>query len=441
MSRLTIRAGRGISRSSRLVACASALVLTAIGLTACSGGSSGGSETITVWQNGPLADAGYGYITQVGKLFEKAHPGVTVDFVIKPADNYFASLNTAYLSGNGPDVAQIYPGSYVASVQKNFADLNAYIPAAQRKTLPGIQYYSNGGDTAKGTYGLPSFDQFYNMWFNKALLAEAGISSPPSTFAEMASACTALRAKGITPYADGTPSFVSPGVGTTQDWSYLASAVYTTQQWDEILDGKIKYNSAPLVSQVASWAALFKAKCTSPNVTTEDGGAQFAAGKVAMMMNYSGLYPEYSKALGNKLGAMPPPWSTTPQKTLVEFPGSGYAVSKEGGNVKLAAQFVAFTVSAPAQQLVADSGEVPLTASVHAKGALGDLQNMARSGKYRLYPMFDNYMPSQVVAQINNALPQSFIGKQSAQSALDDFQQAYDSIPSSERTVQYHISS
>jgi ABC-type glycerol-3-phosphate transport system substrate-binding protein len=430
MLRNVHRQVRRAARQRRIGGAAVALAIIAT-LTACSGTSATqGPTTITVWQNGSMGSA-FGWMRQAATDFEKIHPGVTIKYVEKPQDNFFAVLKTAFISGNGPDIAQVYPGTYLTPVKSNLLDLKKYIPTSVLSKLPGVQYYADGKSAP--TLGLAPEDQFYNMWYNKALFAKAGIETPPTTFAQMKTACTALRAVGVTPYADGTPTFVTPGAGATQDWTYLASAL-PLSQWNKILDGKAPYNSPTLVKQVADWASLYPDSCTSTNVTTENGDALFAAGKVAMMMNYSGYYGDYIGKLGTNLGSMVPPWSVTPQKTLAEYPGTGFSVNKASPNAKLAAEFLQYIVSTPAQRLVAKSGNIPILPSVPAQGAaLQNLQTMARSGKYKLYPFFDNYMPSQVVAQINTTLPQAFVGSQSAKSALDAFQSAYESIPGDQR--------
>ncbi|SRR6266851_2352826 len=427
--------------SKQVIGTASAILIGAGGIAACGsgGGGSSGHVTLTVWQNGNLQDTGFGFMTGVVKNFEKAHPNVTVQIVAKPQDNYFALLQTALISHNGPDIADVYAGSYLTNLTPYLLNLNKYVPASTRKSLAGIAYYSKDGNTDEATYAIPSEDQFYNMWYNNSLFAKAGVSSPPTDFAEMAADCKKFSAKGIMAYADGSPTFVTPGMGAIQDWSYFAAAVYTISQWNSILDGTIPYNSAALVKEVNSWASLYKAGCTSKNMTTQNTDQLFETGKVAMVMNYNGLGPTYSKALGDKLGVMVPPWSETPQHTMIELPGAGYAVAQASPNAKLAAEFVAYTVSLTSQRLEAASGALPVVKSVPAQGVPAQLLALAHSGKYTLYPMFDNYMQPAVVAQIDNQLTLAFIGRESAQAALSNMEKAFQSLPSAERKVDYHL--
>lgn len=418
--------------------------LAACGSSSSSGGSGSGGDgdtgTLTVWQNGPMEEGGLGFMTQVAKQFEAAHPGAKIQFVTKPADNYFAILRAALIGHTGPDVAEIYPGTYVNGLTSNFLNLNPYIPVSVRTSIPGVKYFSETGDPNTNTYAMPPVNLFYNMWYNKKLFAEAGVDSPPTDFVEMAHDCALFNAKGITPYVDGNPTFVTPYAGAVSDWSYLVSAVYSLSDLNGLTEGSIPYNSPALVKEIEQWAGLFNAGCATKSILTQDANKEFSSGKAAMVMNYNGLYPTYSKALGNNLGVMVPPWSATPAHTLVEYPGFGYVASKYTSHPKLAADFIAYTVSQPAQELVAADNQLPINPNVQARGkANQDLLAMAEGGKYDLYPMFDNYMPPEVIAQITSQLPQAFVGSKSASSALDTMESADKALPSDEQHVNFHL--
>jgi raffinose/stachyose/melibiose transport system substrate-binding protein len=418
-----------------------AVVIGTLGATFSLTSNAGASQnvTLTVWQNGSLTDSGLGFMTKVAKNFEAAHPGVKIEFVAKPADNYFALLRTALISHTGPDVLQTYPGTYSANLLPFLANLNQYVSYSTIKTLAGNQFFGVKSNPSVNTYALPTVEQYYNGWYNKALFAKAGIKSVPVDFQQMAQDCKIFKAKGITAYADGIQTFVTPGSGAVHDWSYLAGGALSLKQWNSMLNGKIPYTTPALVNAVTAWSQLYKAGCTSKNITTEDASNQFQTGKVAMVFNYSGLYPQYYKALKSNLGVMITPWSITPAHMMIQLPGSGYAVPKSGPNVKLAAAFVAYTVTTASQKLASAGGQVPVIASVPTIGAVSQLVSMANSGKYAIYPMFDNFTPQEVVAQLDNALPQAFTGAESAASALKTLDQAFKSLPASERHSDFNL--
>ena len=443
MHQIAVRKGEFRQRRGRLarLVAGGALVVGAMGATSSLITSAGASQnvTLTVWQNGSLANAGLGFMTQVAKNFEAVHPGVKIQFVAKPADNYFALLLTALISKTGPDIFQTYPGTYSANLLPYVVNLNKYVSYSTIKGLAGIQFFGVKSNPKVNTYALPTVEQYYNGWYNKALFAKAGIKSPPVDYQQMAQDCTLLKAKGITAFSSGVQTFVTPGSGAVQDWSYLASGALSLKQWNSMLNGNLPFNTPALVKNVAAWAKLYKDGCTSKNITTEDASKQFQSGKVAMVFNFSGMYPQYYQSLKGNLGVMIQPWSTTPVHGMIELPGSGYAVTNSSPNAKLAAQFVAFTDTTASQKLASAGGQVPAIASVPTIGVVSQLVAMANSGKYTIYPMFDNFMPQEVVAQLDNALPQAFIGAQSAASALNTLDQAFKSLPASERHSVFNL--
>jgi ABC-type glycerol-3-phosphate transport system substrate-binding protein len=426
-------------RRSLSVAVAGLVAVAPLVMTTGGASASSAPVTLTVWQNGNPADWGLGFMPDVIKSFEKTHPGVTINMVVKPNNSFFALLTTSFLARNGPDVAEVYAGTYLNQILPFLANLNPYVSASLRNSLPGIQYYSKNSNTNLATYGLPTENQFYNGWYNKALFKKVGISAPPTDFAQMAADCKIFSAKGIQAFADGDPSIVTSGAGAVQDWSYLVAGAYPLKKWNGILKGTIPWNSAPLVKQVKAWASLYSQGCTSKTITTDNAGTLFTSGKAAMVFNFNFMWSTYVKALGSNLGVMVQPWSSTPHHALVQYPGVGYAVNKNSAHLKLAAEFAAYTVSVPAQKMVAASGNIPVLSSIPATGAQAQLQQMAKSGMYKLYPMFDNYMPSQVVAVLDNALPEAFIGRQSPASALQVLQQAFSTVPASQKLVNYHL--
>ena len=112
---------RRISSRRQFVGVACAVLAGVVGLAACGGGggstgsSAGQQVTLTVWQNGNLQDTGFGFMTRSSRTSRRLTPDVTIQVVAKPQDNYFALLQTALISHNGPDIADVYAGSYLTS--------------------------------------------------------------------------------------------------------------------------------------------------------------------------------------------------------------------------------------------------------------------------------------------------------------------------------------
>jgi ABC-type glycerol-3-phosphate transport system substrate-binding protein len=160
-----------------------------------------------------------------------------------------------------------------------------------------------------------------------------------------------------------------------------------------------------------------------------------------MVMSYSGFIPTFQKALGAaNVGIMPPPWSTRAKKMLVGMPGYGYAVLKSSKNAALAAAFARAVISNQAQQLAANSGQIPVVSTVTIHNALQrQLAKWEADRTVAKYPMFDNFMQPAVNSAMGQQLPSVFVGQTSANSAAKSLDDALNSLQSSEKDINYHL--
>src|ERR1700684_191343 len=109
-----------------------AAALLAAGCGSSSGGSSGSSNapvTLTIWHNyGTEQNATA--LQNLAKAFHKLHPSIKVDVVSQPADNYFAQLQAAAVSKDGPDLAVMWTGLFTLQYKNFLVNLKGKVPAA-----------------------------------------------------------------------------------------------------------------------------------------------------------------------------------------------------------------------------------------------------------------------------------------------------------------------
>jgi ABC-type glycerol-3-phosphate transport system substrate-binding protein len=426
-----------------LVAGAAALLVLASAsavLASSNTRSSSKTTTLTLWQYGKLADSA-SYMTKIITNFEAANPGVTIKVVEQPGQTYFAQLHTAMISKTAPDIADLFAGSYLSQLIPYLTNLNSGVGVPLLKSAKGANFYAKGSNIANGTYGVPAADQFYNAFYNKALFKKAGIATVPTTWTQMFADCTKLQAKGILPFAYGAQGGGAE-MGTHEDLSYLASAL-PLKQWNGLYNGTVKYDSPTLVSQVEQWQKIYTNKCTNTDALTNQTPLQaFTKGKAAMIVGGSWLIQTFAP-LGKNLGSMIPPFSTKPQHTIVELPGGGYGVPSSSKNVPLAEKFLAFLLTKQSQEIVAQSGQPPVvTAGVKVSNpAVVQLLNLAHSGKYQQYPMFDNFTASTVTDALDKELGPAFVGQKSATAALSDLDKTTKSLPKDQKDVNYGFGS
>src|SRR5450759_5748881 len=128
-----------------MVAAAAVAALLAAACGSSGGGSGTASSpiTLTIWHNyGTEQNATA--LQNLAKAFEKLHPNITVNVVSQDASNYFAQLQAAAISRNGPDLAVMWTGIFTLPYSSYLVNLKGKVPAATLAKLGGLQWMSPG---------------------------------------------------------------------------------------------------------------------------------------------------------------------------------------------------------------------------------------------------------------------------------------------------------
>jgi raffinose/stachyose/melibiose transport system substrate-binding protein len=269
-------------RGSRKAAVAALAVAAALTIAACGSSNSSGSSlsssgkvTLTWWNNGntqPLE----GVWSSVAAAFHKAHPNVTIDIVPIQSDLFTTKMPLALKSNNPPDIFQQWGGGQEAT-QFTSGKLTNLAPYDS-------SWIKEIGGAAKGWQvnglqdGVPYDQHVVGFWYRKDLFAKAGITSTPTTIAQLEADDTALKAHGITPIALGGGSQWPDAFY----WEYFALRECTTSTLQQAY--KAVNMSAPCFSKATSDTTAFLA--TSPfqagfNATQAQTGAGSSAGLLA----------------------------------------------------------------------------------------------------------------------------------------------------------------
>jgi len=196
-----------VRRWKLAAAATAAAALLAAGCSSSGSSSSGTTAsqvTITIWHNyGTEQNATA--LTNLAKAFEKLHPNVKVTVVSQPASNYFAQLQAAAISRNGPDLAVMWTGLFTLQYKSFLKNLNGVVPAADLARIDpnALKWTSDSFNAANGPYVIPLENQFYIGFYNKSAFAKAGVTSVPTDWNELYSACTKLKKAGYTPLVYG----------------------------------------------------------------------------------------------------------------------------------------------------------------------------------------------------------------------------------------------
>ncbi|GAA4670663.1 ABC transporter substrate-binding protein [Phytohabitans rumicis] len=233
------------------------LVLSAAGLSACTGvsdddsgsGSSGGSNKLRVFTYEDNATIGL-LKEQVAKFDQQNGTTTTVDSLPgSGAAVYPDKLRTELLGGAGPDIWRIWGGQIGApyAKAKQAADLAPYY--AKYSWDSKINQNAIAGMTFDGVKsGLPFFVAGVGVWYNKAAFAKAGVSVPTS-YAELEEANDKLVAAGVTPC----------GVAGKYGWDIMRLFEYLLEQsagpelHDKLLSGAESWDRPEVVTAFANF--------------------------------------------------------------------------------------------------------------------------------------------------------------------------------------------
>lgn len=416
---------------------ASAALVLAGTFLAASPVSASAKTTLTLWQNYGTEQNAVA-TTNLVKAYEKLHPNVTIKIVAQPGTNYFQLLQSAAISGNGPDLAVMWTGIYDLQYSGYLENLKGNVPAADLAKMEGLQWEAPNYDASKGAYVMPLETQFYIGFYNKKLFKEAGISSVPTDWTQLFADCKALEAKGIQPivYGNGGQA-ISTEFYPWYDMSYLMIGAHSLSSWKGLYDGSIPWTSQTNVAQLQNWAKLQKLGYTNKDVLTNTANiTQFEKGQAAMMIDGTWDTAQYTAAMGSNVAAFVPPYSNTPIKGVVEYPGDGYAVTKYSKNKAAAFSFLDFLTTTQAGNIINQAGLIPDISGLTTSNPVNqEMLNFVTVDHLTPYPMMDNYIQVNVGNAADKVLPAVLANQQSALSALQNMQQTWQQLPAAQRSA------
>ncbi len=426
---------------------AATVLAAAAALTACSSsgstsspGASAAPVTLTLWHNyGTEQNATA--TTNLVKAYEALHKNVTINVVSKPAANYFALLQAAAVSKTGPDIAVQWTGLFTLQNKGYLVNLKNVVPAAALSKVQGLQWSSDNFNAANGSYVMPLEKQFYIGFYNKKDFAKAGVTSVPTTWSELNTACTKLKSAGFTPIVYGNGG---QGLGAEfypwYDASYIMIGQYSVGQWLGLYSGSIPWNSAGNQAAFSKWAALKTNGCTNSDVLTKtDNLTDFTSGKAAMMIDGTWDTQKFTDALKTNVAAFVPPFSDTPIKGVVEYPGDGFSIMKYSQHQKVAADFLAFMTTPAAAAIINQAGLIPdLTGTTTTNPVNQQMLSFAETQGFTRYPMLDNVTQGNVVNTGNTTLPSILDGKISPAAGLGSMNTTWQQLPAAQRGSSYN---
>jgi raffinose/stachyose/melibiose transport system substrate-binding protein len=208
-------------RSSRALAAIAVAMATATAVAACSGGSSSSSSSSSttsgagssssastsakvtmVWWNNATAQPLLGVWQSVIKSFEATHPNVTIQNVPIQNEQFTTKVPLALQGSNPPSIYQQWGGGALTGQVKSGKLVN--LTSSVSSWIGELGSAAANWQASGQQYGVPFDLHVVGFWYRKDLFAKAGITSPPTTIAQLEADNAALKAHGIAPIAVGS---------------------------------------------------------------------------------------------------------------------------------------------------------------------------------------------------------------------------------------------
>ncbi len=291
--------------------------------------------------------------------------GIPINLELTPWDGYSTKLTTAITSGQVPDIAVLgntdvptlaNTGAFMTWGDAELAaiggadqfvgqSLNAYVPAGEQPA------------------SLPFIAGAWLLQYNKAIFEAAGISGPPTTWAEFYKIARQLSDPSKDQYgvaiAGGTP-------GAMSTWAWIVAQQNGVPYYSA--DGQPQVNTPAMVSamtDLVSWVYPYQIMSPTSVADNSNGdNALFAAGKAAMDITQN---PKAAINEPDKYGIgvipLPDPLPAGGKPTMSHLAGLNLAIFKDGPN-RAGALAVTKCLVGPTAQVMQAKGNIGLPVTV-----------------------------------------------------------------------------
>ncbi|WP_020577881.1 ABC transporter substrate-binding protein [Actinopolymorpha alba] len=369
----------------RFVHLAGAAVAAAPVLAGCSGGSSGGGGEgpITFWSGYSTTDSNDKskkpedfWISQAIRRFTKK-TGIQVRVEALPADaRMFTKIRTASLAHTGPDVANVWSGSYLLSIAPFLEPMRQYFDDREYDALSGWAAVTEGFDPKRSDriLGVPNgTDGAMVLLYNADLVEKAGVDASkwPQDFDSWIADLEKIKRSGVTPLTLGKFAYV---FFTYDTW--LAQAAGGPPGIGALNTGRNSFTDPAIVDATTKWLRL-REFCAKGAPTTEDSQAlqRLYNGRAAISVGGAAAIPQLRERLGKAaaVAKLPNVGPDGVDGGTVGGCGSAFIVSKDSQHKPEAVAFIKHLLSADEQKRYAATGESgPLVGRTDLRGVYAD---------------------------------------------------------------------
>ncbi len=286
-----------LTRSAAALGAAAILAGAAAG---CGSGSSSTSSSaapakLVVWRMGSSVPSQVTWMNGVVAQFHKKFPQyaktkVVVDWI--PWGNRVTDWTNALTSGKGgPDITELGNTDTPGIASQGALD-NITTQVHSWSSGSGIIPGNLANDTVNGqTYAVPWFGGVRGIWYRKDQFAQAGITSAPATWAQLASDAKLLQKKFPGSYGLGAPSNYTNAIvsfiwGAGGQVATQSGGTWTAKLTSPQSEAGIKfYADLYLTQHVSPSKYIGQTELGAPGATSGGSNEDFALGKLDMYID------------------------------------------------------------------------------------------------------------------------------------------------------------
>ena len=312
----------------------------------------------------------------------KEESGITVTVTQYAWDDYWSGITNGFVGGTAPDVFTNHLSKYPEFVSQG--QLEALTATLEADGVDVNNYQEGLADLWVGQdgerYGLPKDFDTVAIFYNKALIADAGVDEAElanlewnpedgGTYEKLIAHLTIDNngVRGDEPGFDKTKVAVyglgldggsGGGNGQTQ-WSMYSGTTGWTVTDKNPWGTKYNYDAAEFKDTI-SWMASLAEKGYMPTVeavTGQSSGDIFGAGKYAMITNGSWMINQMFGYTGVETGLAPTPVGPSGKRASM-YNGLADSVWSGSDNKAAAVKWVEYLGSAACQDIVGEAGVV-----------------------------------------------------------------------------------
>jgi len=359
-----IRSRAGLSAGALLLA-------TSLGLAACGGSGDkdegAGAKTLTLWHyEGPTSAMGVAW-TKAIDMFKASHPGVEVKFEAKGFEQIQQNAQMILNSDSAPDILEYNKGNATAGLLSKQGLLTDLTDEAGKRgwdkalsaSLQTTTKYDDQGIMGSGkVYGIPNYAEYVEVYYNKDQFKKYNLAVP-TTLDEFTKVMDTFVRNKVTPLSVGGAEYPAQQILYELALSKADRAFVDDYQ---LYKKKVDFHGPQLTygaETFADWVRKGYIAKNSAGIKAEDMGVAFTQGKFPIMISGSWWYGRFASDIKNF------EWGTFLFPGNKLHPGSSgnlWVVPEKSKAKSLAYDFIDITMKPEIQNLLGNSGGVPVAA-------------------------------------------------------------------------------